>query len=306
MKLRFLVFLLTIGLFVSSGVGWAEAATSTDPNFKVAFIGDSGAGSNFQAVLNLIKAEGAQMVLHQGDFDYSDGPQKWMDMINNTLGASYPYLGSDGNHDNWDADGYATFFKNRLQTMGITAPATVAPSYGAVYKGLKMVFVKEGGDPAFIDSQLGGDDHTWKICSWHKNQNYMQVGGKGNEQGWPSYDTCAKYGAVIATAHEHSYERTKTLLGGLSGQTLANLQADFGQHPVAGGIPGNPNSVLVAPGKSFVFVSGLGGNSIRNQDRCLPTTYPFGSGTGCNYIWANVYTSDQGAKYGALFIKIGR
>ena len=273
------------------------AQTPTDANFKVAFIGDSAAGSSFQSVLNLIKNEGAQMVLHQGDFDYSDGPQKWMDMINNTLGSTFPYLGSDGNHDNWDSDGYATFFKDRLVKMGLTPPAgNLPPSYAATYKGLKMVFSKEGGDPTFIGNELVSDSHTWKICSWHKNQNYMQLGSKGNEQGWPDYETCRQYGAIISTGHEHTYERTKTLL------STQNLIVDTNQHPVQGGVPGNPNSLLVAPGKTFVFVSGVGGNGIRNQDRCLPTTYPYGGGVGCNYIWAKAYTSDQGGKYGALFI----
>ena len=275
----------------------AQAQTSTDANFKVAFIGDSGGGSNFQSVLNLIKAEGAQIVLHQGDFDYSAGPQQWMDMINNTLGQNFPYFGSDGNHDNWDSDGYATFFKDRMARVGLNPPSgNLSPSYSITYKGLKVVFSKENGDAAFIASQLGGDNHTWKVCSWHKNMTTMQLGGKGNEQGWGDYENCRQYGAIIATAHEHTYERTKTLL------STQNLVVDTNQHPLSGGVPGNPNSVLVAPGKTFVFVSGLGGNSIRNQDRCLPSTYPYGGGTGCNYIWASAYTSDQGAKYGALFI----
>ena len=41
-------------------------------------------------------------------------------------------------------------------------------------------------------------------------------------------------------------------------------------------------------GRSFVFVSGLTGRGIRDQDR------------GGSW-WASIYTSDQGARYGALF-----
>ena len=59
-----------------------------------------------------------------------------------------------------------------------------------------------------------------------------------------------------------------------------------------------PDQLLVAPGSSFAFVSGLGGLSIRNQERCLPFDYPY----GCQGEWASIYTSDQGAKPGALFI----
>ena len=47
-----------------------EKLIHTDANFRVAFIGDQGLNSNSIAVLNLIKDEGAQMVLHQGDLDY--------------------------------------------------------------------------------------------------------------------------------------------------------------------------------------------------------------------------------------------
>src|SRR5579863_9978232 len=43
---------------------------ATDANLKIAFIGDTGHGPSQQAVLSLIKSEGAEAVLHQGDFDY--------------------------------------------------------------------------------------------------------------------------------------------------------------------------------------------------------------------------------------------
>ena len=47
-----------------------------------------------------------------------------------------------------------------------------------------------------------------------------------------------------------------------------------------------------------MFVSGLGGRGIRDQERCRPTEPPY----GCSGIWASIYTSDQGATFGALFI----
>ena len=54
--------------------GLIDELIHTDTNFRVAFIGDQGLDSNAIAVLNLIKDEGAQMVLHQGDLDYEDNP----------------------------------------------------------------------------------------------------------------------------------------------------------------------------------------------------------------------------------------
>ena len=55
-------------------------------------------------------------------------------------------------------------------------------------------------------------------------------------------------------------------------------------------------------------VSGLGGTGIRDQQRCAPAadTAPFPSlntdDTSCP-IWASIYTSNQGATYGAQFIE---
>ena len=290
--LSFFVF-----LFLAASSSFAQVAT--DPNFKVAFIGDSGAGNNFRDVLNLIKAEGAQAVLHQGDFAYSSPISTWTSVIDSVLGANFPYFASDGNHDNWSQ--YTPFFKAHISAAGLDPNALNSDSYSLVYKGLKLVFSKENGNATFIQQQLANDNHIWKVCSWHKNMTTMQLGTKGNEQGWGDYEECRKAGAIIATAHEHTYERTKTLTN------IQSLTVDTAQHPISNGVPGNPNSVLVAPGKTFVFVSGLGGNGPRNQDRCLPFTYPYGGGSGCNYIWASVYTTDQASTlnaspFGALFI----
>src|SRR5207248_8882064 len=59
----------------------------------------------------------------------------------------------------------------------------------------------------------------------------------------------------------------------------------------------SPDNLCVgsgSPGRSFVFVSGLGGESIRSQQRCLPTTFPYGCnrseerrvGKECRSRWA--------------------
>ena len=49
-------------------------------------------------------------------------------------------------------------------------------------------------------------------------------------------------------------------------------------------------------GRSFVFVSGLGGSSVRDQDRCLPATPPY----GCDGLWASIYSQAQSGRPGAL------
>ena len=68
------------------------------------------------------------------------------------------------------------------------------------------------GHEAFIDDQFAGAEYPWRICSWHKNMESMQVGSKGDSTGWGVYAACRRAGALIATGHEHSYSRTKTLI----------------------------------------------------------------------------------------------
>ncbi len=99
----------------------------------------------------------------------------------------------------------------------------------------------------------------------------MQLGRKGNEVGWEPYEACRKGGAIIATGHEHSYSRT-------------HLMDNFETQRVAS----TSGTLRIEEGITFAFVSGLGGRSIRDQDRDGPW-------------WAAVYTSDQGANFGALF-----
>ncbi len=318
LALKTILVVICLGLVACQpGTRTAEliAVESTDSDLKVAFIGDSGDGTGFEAVLTLIKNEGADLVMHQGDFDYKHDAKGFFAKIDAILGPKFPYLASVGNHDidSWntscgDSDGcYAQFLSDRMARSGIIPdhPDLNDEMYSVTYRGLKLVFVGQeqwAGDTLYapyIQSQLAASPHIWKICSWHKNQNAMQLGSKGDAMGWGVYETCKNNGAIVVTGHEHSYGRTKTLTH------IRNQAVDTTQHPPVGGVPGNPDQLLVEPGKSFVVVSGLGGHEMRNQDRCTPFSYPYGGGPACNYIWAKAYTSDQtgGAeKFGALFI----
>ena len=283
---------LSVLFFVLWGIGGAyiadshaQATIAPSPNFKVAFIGDSGDGSGFQSVLNLIDAEGAatgvpvQLVLHQGDFSYQLGPTpEWTNKINNTLGADFPYLGSDGNHDDWQL--YADqFFKPRLASMQPQPFATGGDvdtsNYSVEFQGVKIAFIQEGGNVPFIEQEFPADsDYIWKICSWHLNQQDMQVGGKTNQQGWGSYQACQDAGAIIATGHEHSYSRT---------YTMSDPAHSDGSHIIVG----QPDVLQVeqgSPGKSFAFVSGIGGREARDYHPEVADSHGW---------WATIYTWDS-------------
>lgn len=260
------------------------------PNFKVAFLGDQGLGPWALAVLELVRREGADAVLHLGDFDYVDLPLLWEAQIDAVLGADFPYFAVVGNHDEdrfYSTLGYQHFLEARLQRLGIRWEGDLGAQCSFSYRGIRFVLTAPGvfgaGDglhDLYVRDRLAEDDSVWRISAWHKNMRLMQVGGKGDETGWGVYEASRRGGAIVATGHEHSYSRTH-LLASTSQQTVASrsdLLVLSRDDPGTGG----------DEGRSFVFVSGLGGASIRNQQ--LDGDW-----------WASVYTSDQDANFGALF-----
>jgi hypothetical protein len=228
-------------------------------NFKIAFIGDQGLGPDATAVLNLIKREGAQAVMHSGDLDYVDDPAAWDAQINSVLGIDFPYFVSIGNHDElaWGRpNGYQQFLESRFNRLGISWNGRLGVRSSFHFKGIFFVLTApgitsgfdDGSSDSYIRDQLVADDSVWSICSWHKNMRLMQIGEKTDETGWGVYEAARNGGAIIATAHEHSYSRTH-LLSSMSAQTVASTS----------------NTLHLTEGNSFAFVSGLGGKSIRAQ-----------------------------------------
>ncbi len=280
--------LCVIGGIVPSA---AQAQTSSTPvDFKIAFIGDQALGSNARAVLNLIKAEGTDAVMHQGDFDYEDNPQAWEAQINAVLGPNFPYFASVGNHDEgrfYGTGGYQELLEARLTRLGIPWQGDLGAQSTVKYGGIFMVLTGPGvfgdgdGDhELYIEEQLERDNSIWSVSSWHKNQHLMQAGGKGDEAGWGVYEASRRGGAIVATGHEHSYSRTH-LLSSCRNQTVASTSNTLA-------LAADDPMTTADEGRTFVFVSGLGGNGIRNQE--------------VSGDWfASIYTTDQNAKHGALF-----
>ena len=272
-----------LALGPSPRAGTPAAGSGDSPPVKVAFIGDQGLGPNSVAVLQLIQNEGSDLVIHSGDFDYANDPGAWDAQITGVLGASFPYLASIGNHDDCCIAAYAAKVQARVDanseiTCVIATGETVISGSTCTFRGLYIVFtgpdVTGAGDTVYapyIAGQLAATNAAWRICSWHKNQRLMQVGGKEDQAGWGVYEECRIGGGIVATAHEHSYSRTH-LMSSFQNQTVASTS----------------NTLTVEEGKSFVFVSGLGGASIRDQELDGPW-------------WASIYTATQGANYGALF-----
>jgi uncharacterized protein (TIGR03437 family) len=286
-----LIVLVTVLICPPARSGLPVTQQETTPsNFKIAFTGDQALGPNSVAVLNLIKAEGAQAVMISGDLDYIDNPAIWEAQINLVLGADFPVFVAIGNHDAaaWSrSSGYQQYVKNRFNRLGISWSGDLGVQSSFHYKGVFFVITApgiagfdNGSSDTYIRDQLAADSSVWSICSWHKDQKLMQVGGKEDETGWGVYEEARKGGAIIATAHEHSYSRTH-LMSNMMNQTIVNTS----------------DPLTLSKGNSFAFVSGLGGLSVRPQ--LLAGSW-----------WASIYAKTclpadpvclSNANFGALF-----
>lgn len=271
---------LVIGVLVAVFAGCAPREDS----ITVAFFGDQGLSDNARAVLRMVVEEGADLVLHQGDLDYADDPVAWDAMVTEELGADFPYFASIGNHDSraWDGpDGYQAKLQARLDRVdGARCIGELGIKAACTYDGLFFILSAAGWVPrepdnpehiAFIREQMAASDATWEICSWHMNQTEMQLGRKRDAVGWGPYRACREAGAIIVTGHEHSYSRTH-LMDNFETQSVASTSG----------------TLMIEEGKSFVVVTGTGGQEVRPQ---------FREGDW----WASIYTSTQGALPGALF-----
>ncbi|MBI1294517.1 hypothetical protein GC175_06125, partial [bacterium] len=260
----------------------ANGDIPTTPNFTVAYFADSGDGTNgammFDEVLQLVRDEGAQMVVHAGDFINNSGRQgitsAWVNNVNTILGPDFLYLGAEGNHDVWSD--FEPFMRDRLTRNGYDPTLLNGPNYTLSHNGIKFVTVGEVLDSnvAFLQQHLSGDKHIWKVCVWHHQMNDTQPGNKINERLWAEYQTCQDNGAMITSGHEHSYARTLTF--------NEPVHAD-GQHTTFG----NAETMWVeagSPGKNFVVVSGLGGHSKRAYRADMHDDDSW---------WATLYTADR-------------
>jgi predicted phosphodiesterase len=278
------------GTLGGNGTDAGTASGATEPNFKVAFIGDTASGSDFLRVLRLVKAEGAKLVLVQGDITY-DGkrPADWFPVIDNEINqrvtgspatVTIPYFIAKGNHDEeWDTIGTALSDRLRAWSIPVENGEPRSRNYSIVYKGLKVVMASDSETTPsrtdYVRSRLQGDKQIWKICSWHRNQRRSNVGPKDDEMGWAIYEACRDGGAFVAQGHSHTYSRSKTL-SVTTNQTVDPACSD-------------PLALCVGPGKHFFLDSSLGGVDTRSVNSTI-ARLPH---------WASTFSGD----FGALFIE---
>jgi hypothetical protein len=287
--------------------GSGGSGTAGFPNLVVAFIGDQGNDDNAKDVLQLIHDEGAQAVVHNGDLDYHDNPSQWVLDIEQKLGTNFPYFAVLGNHEGALRDQYLQMLAaraNRIPEMRDNCTGAHGYATSCNFRGIRVVqscvglgevdsvhCVKDAPEPiSHIHDSLANDASIWSVCNWHKVQKQMTVGDNEDEAGWQAYRECLSAGAIIVTAHNHTYSRS---------YTLTNFDAaDKGKTGTAG-------AMQVGPGRTFVLVTGIGGRGL----------YSVKPAPGPEAWWASYYTDAlwlpsgatqpvaQAGRQGAVFIK---
>lgn len=265
------------------------------PFVRVAFIGDQAVTEGARAVLSLIEGEGAELVVHAGDFDYRDMPPAFFDQIDSVLDDSVPYIAAVGNHDlqAWEGPyGYqARLAARAAQHPTLECWGDFGVNGACRFMGVTLVLSGVGtlgtGHVEFIDRTFADGLAAARLCVWHKNQRDMQVGSKVDEVGWGAYQACQRAGAFIVTGHAHAYARTYTL-------------GDVGNAALDHGPTGLPDVLDLRPGHTAVTVSALGGHSTRL----------FNTDHADDPWWANIYTGEWQLVSGALvsqkpFVKFG-
>ena len=255
---------------------------SNAQSFVVAFFGDQAVNETSRRVLRLVKREKAAVIIHQGDLSLNK-PATWERMVNDILGPDFPIIAVIGNHDAKKWTEYTELLSQRLaRTPEVHCTGTLGIRSTCTFRGLTVVQtgtgVVTGKFTTYLNRSLTAASTDWKICSWHKNSRYMQVGAKASDVKLAMYDECRRQGAFIVNGHNHAYART-SLMSSFKDRTVASIS----------------DKLRIGPGRSFAVVSGLGGNSMHAKNLRLAS----------NPWWANVKTIKDGVGYGALFCKFG-
>ena len=86
-------FLVNVGIINIEGENDLLIQTESSDEIRIAFLGDQGGSSfisNDIAVLNLVKNENVDLVLHQGDLGFEhDSPDEWDQRISDILGNDF-------------------------------------------------------------------------------------------------------------------------------------------------------------------------------------------------------------------------
>ena len=263
------------------------AAAPAAADVTVAFLGDQGTRQGARDVLALIAARDVDLLVSQGDLGYGRGPELWMENTDRALGENFPVLAVVGNHEGEDWPVYKAWLERRVDAVdGLDCTGDIGVKAHCTFRGLSIVqtaagvhevpgVLREDGYAGYLAAELASATGAWRVCSWHKPHPDMQIGDKEGGADWDVYAACLAGGGIVATGHEHSYSRT-FLMDDFAGKSVVHRD----------------DHLRIEPGRSFAFVSGLGGQEVRPQTR------------GGDW-WASTWSANDGAAPGALFCRFG-
>lgn len=246
--------------------------------YKIAFTADQGNSKDTVAVLQLVKNEKVDLIILSGDFDYKDSPKNWDSLNTETLGTDAKILASIGHHEIPNLQGYLAILQQKLTKLpNFKCSGEIGTKHSCTYGDFTFVFtapdiVGEGYD-TYIKNTFANSKSIWNICSMHNRLEPFKPATKSAQQ------ECLNAGAIIATGHNHIYARSP-LLNGISKENVVT----------------KTSPITIEKGKTFTFMSGLGGKSIDPLQ---------GTWQGTKDWWTKVYGADENAKSGALFCTFG-
>ena len=275
------IYLFGVFTFISCSSSKSEKTIShiNEDVVTIAILGDQGTGIHAQNILSLVKSQGADLLLINGDFDYEDEPKKWEKMHLDILGRDFPIIAVAGNHDVPKWSEYQKIISRWEQNPKLTCTGEAGVMTDCMFEGIEIVSVtpdifenqKPNISQTYIKETFEKSNAIWRISQWHKAMRDMQTGDKGDSTGWGVYEESRKQGAMIVTGHEHAYSRSYLL-------------SDFPNKIV----DSNSSTMQLEKGKTFMALSGLGGRSSR------PKRHE-------GYWWAAEENADTGAEAGVLF-----
>jgi len=253
-------------------------ASVFDKDVTIGFISDSGIGPGSRLVLDVLKANNVDAVVHVGDFDYTDSSSSMENNINSVFPSDFPYFYIIGNHDLLIWDRYQRRNLRRLSKdiKGLYCIGNLGVKTSCVFKGVQLVLSGAGtlcdNHEEYIESVLSESAMNWKVCAFHKVHSTFQLGSKGDEVDLSVYQSCIDGGALVITGHDHVYGRTHLIKDAF---TKALVNSSFN---------------LIKRGQSIVWVNGLGGYSQFSKK----------SGHSEDPWWDVTYGRKTGSEYGAL------
>jgi hypothetical protein len=210
---------------------------------KIAFTGNQGYDESAYDVIELLKREDPDLVVLTGNFGY-DSSSNWINMMD---GLSMPIIAARGLYDSNEWTEYKNYLEGEfLFNQELSCSGETSQQMTCTFKDISFSVSSVGvtslaqSHLVFLENSLNNENKI-KFCVWNKANKDMRISNKplNDNLGLDYYELCRNKGAFIVTGYDMAYARTKLITGFNPITTVTNY--DMG------------------PGKTMVFMSGLGG-----------------------------------------------